>query len=284
MKTALVTHGGGFVTDHLAATLGLHGYDVDRQPTRTTPYDLVVSHVSAGALFEWARENRPRVLVFLSDAEVYPAVLQRPPFETYSVIPGQYPVITPGARPVNEIDANLDAIDPMTLSARGRDRRRGELLASALADTDIRVLIPRLFEVYSTVRTEVTDPFTAMIDAALASQDPFPVPGDGTEIRDFIHVSDAVGMILAALGADLSGPVNICSGAALSLNELAVAICEAAHYQPWIFHDDRPSARAPYQVGNPGRIARFYRQQVTLPTAIQTALLRAGDPPTLVRR
>jgi UDP-glucose 4-epimerase len=50
--------------------------------------------------------------------------------------------------------------------------------------------------------------------------------GDGKQTRDYIYVGDVVEAVLAAAGADASGPINIGSGVETDVLELAVKLAE----------------------------------------------------------
>ena len=69
----------------------------------------------------------------------------------------------------------------------------------------------------------------------------------GTQIRDFLHVADAGDAFAALAGAETEGPVNIASGAGVSLRDLAGLIAAAAgagHLEPGAIPtrpDDPPS-------------------------------------------
>jgi len=51
---------------------------------------------------------------------------------------------------------------------------------------------------------------------------------DGTAVRDFLHVRDVAAALRAVLDSDLVGPVNICSGRAVSLREVIETVAAAA--------------------------------------------------------
>jgi nucleoside-diphosphate-sugar epimerase len=56
-----------------------------------------------------------------------------------------------------------------------------------------------------------------------------PVPcSSGTQVRDYIHAADAAGAFVALLDSDVTGAVNIGSGEAVSVGELAMAVARAA--------------------------------------------------------
>ncbi len=60
-----------------------------------------------------------------------------------------------------------------------------------------------------------------VIDAALAGRRV--ACSDGTQTRDFMHVADVAGALVALLASDVTGPVNIATGTALPLREIVGA-------------------------------------------------------------
>jgi nucleoside-diphosphate-sugar epimerase len=53
--------------------------------------------------------------------------------------------------------------------------------------------------------------------------------GPGLQARDFIHVDDAASALVALLGSDLVGPVNIGSGEATAVRRFIVLAAQAAN-------------------------------------------------------
>lgn len=86
----------------------------------------------------------------------------------------------------------------------------------------------RYFNVYGP-RQSATD-YSGVISTFLEQAtvgDPLTVHGDGTQTRDFVHVSDVVrANILAALTPHTGEPFNVGTGNETSINELATAICD----------------------------------------------------------
>lgn len=73
--------------------------------------------------------------------------------------------------------------------------------------------------------------------------EPITVEGDGTQIRDFVHVSDIVQANLLAASADVAGEAyNVGTGRSVSVLELAEAVQQVAQTESEIVHTDpRPS-------------------------------------------
>lgn len=62
---------------------------------------------------------------------------------------------------------------------------------------------------------------TLFLHRMLVSGEPITIFGDGSASRDYVFVEDAVGAILRAVESDITGPVNIGTGTAVSVRELA---------------------------------------------------------------
>lgn len=49
---------------------------------------------------------------------------------------------------------------------------------------------------------------------------------DGTQLRDFLHVTDAARAIVSLLDSEVTGPINICSGVATSIRQMAQSVAD----------------------------------------------------------
>lgn len=304
---ALVTGAAGFVGRHVTAALVERGYRVDaldidpkvaqiKDPfdsrvlplhmdvrdlwhCDTTAYDLVV-HCAAvvggrrqiereplslavdlaidADLFAWALRTRPGAIVYYSSSAAYPVDLQYGP-----------PHLSPG-RLLAEFDIDLDDIGTPDLTY-GWAKLTGEMLAGHARAAGLRVLTPRPFSGYG-VDQALDYPWPSYVERARQRADPFDVWGDGTQVRDWVHIDDVVGATFAALDAGVDGPFNICTGVPTSFDELARLVCEAAGYSPEIRHRlDEPRGVA-YRVGDPTLLSTFYEPAIVLPDAIADAL------------
>lgn len=85
----------------------------------------------------------------------------------------------------------------------------------------------------------------ALIIKAVNRLDPFPVWGDGTDVRDFLYVGDFAEGFLAAVDRHaVADPINIVSGVASSINDVVRVILALEGYQPRVVHQlDQPSVR-----------------------------------------
>lgn len=298
---ALVTGSAGFVGRHMVTELEQRGWDVygvDPHHTQDTgrmrrgdahrvfsgewfaghAFDLVVHcayHVGGRAaidgeprllarnlsldanLFDWAvRSGQGRVLYFSSSA-VYPIVRQ---------MEGEQ-------RSLAE-----DVIDFRSCMMSRPDARygwaklTGEHLAAAARESGLPVTVVRPFSGYGEDQDD-TYPFRAFVERARRREDPFTIWGPGTQVRDWIHITDVVAGALAVAESGTTDPVNLCTGIGTSMLELAGMMCEAAGYRPTFEPQPDAPAGVAYRVGDPGRLLRYYRPQVTLAEGVEQAFI-----------
>ena len=92
----------------------------------------------------------------------------------------------------------------------------------------------RLFNVYGP-RQRTNGAYGAVLGVFLAqkaNQRPLTIVGDGTQTRDFTHVSDVVDAMVKAAESDVTGVFNVGSGHPHSVNELAWIIGGERVYVP----------------------------------------------------
>lgn len=249
---------------HCAAHVGGRA-DIDGKPA----YLAAVNTQLDGAMFEWALRTKPAHLIYWSSSAAYPVALQGPTLESWSVVDGHVRT-QPGARALRETDIDLN--NPQRPDASyGAVKLMGEQVARCVEAEGIRVHAFRPFSGWA-VDQDSTYPMRAFLDRAMRRDDPFDVWGDGTQVRDFIHVDDVVGAALAAVDQDHRGPLNLCTGEGVSFNELTAMVCEQAGYTPTLrHHPDKPTG-VHYRVGDPSEMARIYRPRITLEQGIKQAL------------
>jgi nucleoside-diphosphate-sugar epimerase len=303
-RRALVLGDRGFLGRHFAAHLDARGWhvaglDLARGPTddlrRRLPsmvgdWDLVV-HAAAvtphrhaidtaplalaenleldAVVFRWAAKVRPARLLYLSSSAVYPVGLQH----GRGVDPN--PQLPPPR--LTELDAG-PGLPGLPDQVYGWRALTGERLAQTLqALGGVAVTVVRPFSGYGSDQAPEF-PFGAFLDRALARVDPFEVWGDGRQVRDFIHVDDLVTAALLACDAGWSGPLNLCTGVATSLQELAAMVCKAAGYQPEIiYRPDQPTG-VRHRVGDPTRMRLLHPPKVRLASGIVRGLVERRYP------
>lgn len=307
---ALVTGSAGFVGRHMVAPLMEAGYDVDLVDVAqgndcrewfannyNERFDLVV-HCAAvvggratidgrplhlacedlsidAALFGWAMRARPKRIVYFSSAAAYPIEWQRPvDGETENLWFG-LPV---GKRPLLSEDrcsgvGGFGAPD----NTYGLVKVVGERLAAEANTIGIPTHVFRPFSGYGGDQDQAY-PFPAIIARALRHESPFPIWGDGASSRDWVHIDDVVGAVLAAIDADVLGPVNICTGVETSFDQLATLAMVAAGYHAPITHDMSAPQGVFRRIGDPTMLHEFYTPKVSIEEGVVRAINRHRAP------
>lgn len=292
----LLTGAAGFVGRHLHRAFSVRGDDVvaidlrkiprvrqadalDFFRTDDRPMDLAIhcaaivggrasidgSPLGVGtnlALDSWymrwlVRTGTPRAVYFSSSA-AYPVELQEPG-----------PI-----RRLREDDIDLDNPRPADASY-GLAKLTGENLARYAEAEGCRILIPRPFSGYGEDQDDCY-PFPAFIGRAARREAPFEIWGDLGSTRDWIHIDDIVGSVLAGLDQDVTGPVNLGWGHATPFGELASAVTEAAGYVPQFKHLPTAPRGVHHRVCDPSRMLSFYQPRVSLEEGIRRALKAAA--------
>lgn len=215
---------------HLAARHGGREY-VDAHPVECIG-NALLDHV----VFQAATANAVRCVVFASSACVYP-------------------VDAPGALPDRhawrEPEAGFD--QPGAAFADGEygwAKLYGELQLHAFhRSAGLDVAVCRLFNVYG-LRENRSHAIVALLERALAREDPFVIWGDGTQERCFTHVDDVVRALALAGRCRGFNVFNIASNVATTINQLAERIFEAVGWHPDVI-EHRPNA----PVGASSRVA-----------------------------
>lgn len=241
--------GGYGLVVHCAA-VEPHREAIDRRPL------VVAENLELdAALFRWAARTRPDRVLYLSSSAVYPVSLQdgSPRWLLAERFAGPAPMMG------------------MPDQVYGWAKLTGERLAGELAAGGVPVTVVRPFSGYGSDQSSAY-PFGAFITRALQHADPFPVWGDGRQVRDFVHVDDLVRCALAACAQGIAGPLNICTGQPTSLDELARLVCKVAGYQPTLKRQTHKPAGVRWRVGDPAQMLDVWRPTVELEDGIRRAL------------
>lgn len=288
---ALVTGSAGFVGRHVVAELDRRGWDVVRIDPHeeskwvgdaldtffwnTTRYDLVV-HAAASsphraaidgepqhmarnlmldaAMFDWAVRTRQHRVIYLSSSAAYPIQLQ----DRYR------------RQRLTEDSIRLDNLRHPD-AVYGWTKLTGEQLAEQARRAGLDVTVVRPFSGYGEDQSE-NFPFRAIVERARRREDPFVVWGDGSQVRDWIHINDVVNGMLAVAESGTADPVNLCTGTGTSMTELAGMACKQVGHTPVFEHlADKPAGVA-YRVGDPTRFHTYHQPTVSLDEGVARAL------------
>ena len=94
--------------------------------------------------------------------------------------------------------------------------------------------------------------------------DPIEIWGDAGQVRDYIHVDDVAGAVLAIIEQGADGPVNLGTGRRTSLRTLASLMIEFAGYSAGIHVDGDMPAGVPSLVADTTRLHGIYKPQIVL--------------------
>ncbi|GGK61372.1 epimerase [Sphaerisporangium melleum] len=282
----LLTGAAGFIGRHLAAALdghdvaavdvlrGSNALDVFRRSDRH--FDLVLhcaavqphrsaidsspATVGAGcleldaAMFAWAARTRPGRVIYFSSSAAYPISLQRSGMEVR----------------LHESHIWLDRPEQPD-AIYGWVKLTGEQLARRYREQGGAVTVVRPFSGYGEDQGE-RFPFGAFQSRAQRHEDPFTIWGDGTQVRDWIHVDDLVGAVLVAAREGVDGPVNLGTGIGTSMTELAELFAKEASYSPAVDYKADAPAGVAYRVCDPTRMLDFYEPRVSLAEGVHRAM------------
>ncbi len=295
MTRALITGSAGFVGRHMVRALEERGYNVigvdiadghdcrawfDDDITREGYWDLVV-HCAAvvggrtmidgaplllaaedlsidASLFRWALQARPGRIVYFSSSAAYPTWMQE---QRYSMRLAE--------------DAIVPGVAGAPDQTYGWVKLTGERLAAEANAAGIRVHVFRPFSGYGGDQA-LDYPFPTFIRRAAERQHPFQIWGNGGSARDWVHIDDVVGAVLAAIDNDVLGPVNICTGRATTFDELAALCMQRVGYRSTVEYVDDAPQGVFWRVGDPTKLHEFYVPRVSLEEGIARALTEIG--------
>ena len=173
------------------------------------------------------------------------------------------------------------------LSAYGADKLGCELHARVGGATHgLPTLGLRFFNVFGP-RQDPRSPYSGVISIfcdRLSRGEAVTVFGDGGQTRDFVHVSDVVAALLAGLrAASMAAPVvNVCTGRAISVAQLAQAVADACGVTAVIREAPPRLGEIRHSLGSPERARAMLGFMPGMPLrdglAEVVGWLRAGRP------
>lgn len=284
MGTYLVSGGCGFIGSHLVAALldlgftvrVLDNLSVGRQVDLDLRAELIVDEVSNTAAVREAMRGVVGCFHLAAISSVVRGAEQWHGTHTINAggtvavleaarIHGGIPVVYASSAAVYG-DARsgplAEEVSCNPLSAYGADKRASELHALAgFAAYGVPSIGFRLFNVYGPRRHDVSD-HPGVVDTfanRITSGLPIAIYGDGHQLRDFIHVNDVIPYLLAGMrnlhSSACSAIVNVCTGKATSILDLAHAIGRLAGNEPIVTYRPQRAGDIRRSVGDT-RLAR----------------------------
>lgn len=147
------------------------------------------------------------------------------------------------------------------LSAYGADKYGCELHAiTATHVHGIPTVGLRFFNIYGP-RQDPKSPYSGVISIfceRIQNGGQIQINGDGAQTRDFVHVSDAVAALLAGLNLrpDAASVLNVCTGRATSISNLAFVIGELAGKHVDVSHMPARTGEIRHSLGDPSNMRR----------------------------
>lgn len=312
-KTALVTGSAGFIGSHMVRELESRGYDVSlidiagtiHPPSdalkmfawNTTRYDLVIHaayHVGGraaidgtntnfaknlqldAALFEWAVRTKQRRVLYFSSSAAYPVGAQSKDYVDYT-LSGDLPGWDVPSLRLREDMIRLWEYLGCPDANYGWAKLTGERLAEDARRNGLSVSVVRPFSGYGEDQS-LDYPFPSIVRRARDGD--LTVWGPPGQSRDWIHVDDVINGSLAVVDSDTRDAVNLCTGVATEMGELALKVHEAtlAMHDLANFHMKQPTYLTDkpygvfYRVGDPARLHQYYTPKISLEEGIRRAL------------
>jgi nucleoside-diphosphate-sugar epimerase len=250
---------------HLAAIVG--GRMTIEHAPLTVATDLSVD----AEFFNWVVQTKQPRVIYYSSSAAYPARLQMNTSTATKLV----------ERLLDIHNGRIFGLPDMTY---GWAKVTGEFLAyHVMTTTDTRVHIFRPFSGYGSDQ-DLDYPFPSFIDRGLRRDDPFVIWGDGTQVRDFIHIDDIIDATFAFVDADDVGPVNLCTGIPTSFLELQRRICDFRGYRPTVQLVGEKPVGVSYRVGDPTRMLTRFTPKIGLEDGIMIALEEREPLPSLPGR
>jgi nucleoside-diphosphate-sugar epimerase len=234
---------------HLAAIVG------GRATIEGEPLSVATDLSIDAEMFNWVvRTKQPRVVYFSSSA-AYPTKLQGP-----------------GANyKLKESDIDLENVSNPDFTY-GWAKLTGEYLAQFAQKAGIKVYIFRPFSGYGEDQ-DLDYPFPSFIKRVADRMDPFVIWGDGTQVRDFIHMDDICDSVMEVVEKDLPTPLNLGTGIPTSFNELAELMLKIDGWRPSkIVHLTDKPAGVMYRCCEPTEFLKVYQPKISLESGIKMAL------------
>jgi nucleoside-diphosphate-sugar epimerase len=236
---------------HLAAIVG------GRETIGKEPLSVATDLSIDSEFFNWVIKTKQKRVVYFSSSAAYPTYLQHPDSKYR----------------LKESDINLDDIR-LPDYTYGWSKLTGEYLAKFVKESGTKVYVFRPFSGYGEDQ-DLTYPFPSFIDRIKRKVDEFEIWGDGTQVRDFIHMDDIVEAVMTVVDNDVElDALNLGCGIATPFNELAKTMFQISGHTPskGIKHLLEKPIGVSYRVCDPTLFNSIYKPKYTLEERIEIIL------------
>lgn len=233
---------------HLAAIVG------GRQTIENSPISVAVDLSIDAEFFGWCLRTRPEHIIYFSSSAAYPI---------------EYQYRNSGIK-LKEDMIDLDNIKSPDLTY-GWSKLTGEYLAKFVANAGINTTIFRPFSGYGTDQ-DLSYPFPSFIRRGIEKQDPFTIWGDGTQVRDFVHIRDIIEAVDVCVQNKIVGTYNLGNGIETSFNDLAQIVMNIIGYDARINHIANAPTGVMYRVCDTTKMMSFYTPKISLEQGIYMAV------------
>jgi UDP-glucose 4-epimerase len=242
-RRVLVTGGSGFIGRRVVSELTAEGAQVrvvDLKPHHDSSVELVQGDIADPAVLEEAFRGGLDSVVHLAAVTSVLRSLEQPKLTFKTNVEGTAMVLeaareagvsslafasTNAVTGPMEAPAITEAATLRPLTPYGSTKAAAEMLMSAYtASYGVRCACLRLTNVYGP-GMQAKDSIVARLMRAIRLGSTFEIYGDGTQVRDYVHVADVVaGMRLALSNEVWQGPVVIGAGESLSVLDVIEAV------------------------------------------------------------
>jgi nucleoside-diphosphate-sugar epimerase len=237
---------------HLAAIVG------GRETIESEPLSVATDLSIDSEFFNWViKTKQPRVVYFSSSA-AYPVSLQHPELKHRLI----------------ETDINLNDIR-LPDYTYGWSKLTGEYLSKFVRETGTKVYVFRPFSGFG-IDQDLSYPFPSFVQRIQTKVDEFEIWGDGTQVRDFIHIDDIISAVMVIVDNDIQlDALNLGSGIATSFNELANIMFKYSSWAPpnGIKYLEKKPVGVQYRVCDPSLMLKYYTPKYTLDERIEQIIL-----------
>jgi nucleoside-diphosphate-sugar epimerase len=236
---------------HLAAIVG--GRDKIENDPLSVATDLSID----SEFFNWCvRTEQKCPIIYFSSSAAYPIEYQTKEINKRLI----------------EQDINLNMIKSPDYTY-GWAKLSGEYLAMFAKQYGLKIHVFRPFSGYGETQ-DLDYPFPSFIKRIKENHDLFEIWGDGTQVRDFIHIDDIIKATLRAVELEIEHPINLGWGIPISFNELAEIAFNVSGFRPsqGIKHLLDKPVGVHYRCSNSDFLFSFYKPMISIEEGISRAL------------